>query len=71
MTCKNKIAHGILKMESKFYQFFFGPLPCRNHLLPGLFKVCLIADCLDPKGERGLVHRVRIERIFDIIDVAD
>ena len=71
MCCKNKVAHGIPKGKSKFFQFALRPFPCSNDFCTGFLKILPVPDCLHTKHKRCLIERVGIERIFYIIDIPD
>ena len=71
MCCKNKVAHGIPKRKSKFFQFALRPFPCSDDFRTGFLKILPVPDCLHTKYKRCLIERVGIERIFHIIDIPD
>ena len=71
MFCKNKVTLGISKYKAKLPQLLLRPLPCSDNLCRRLLKICPVPNGSRSQSNGDPVHRIGIEGILDIVQIAD
>ena len=69
VRCENKVRFRIFERKSQLFQLLLRPLSRFHHFFHRLAEIFHIADRCGSGCDRGLIHGIRIERIFHIIQI--